>query len=224
MVVLDPGHGGIDPGAMGPGGLKESDVVLRVAKSCQRHLELWGVKVFMTRSNDSYISLEGRAKYANQKRADAFLSIHCNSAKNPAQGIETFIARRTAVSYPLAEAIQEQLVGSFPGSPDRGVKRANFTVLTKTAMAAALAELEFIHTPKGERILSDEATQDLYGFVLATGLAEFLGMKSPEETKDPEEPVVCAACDEVEVATTPADFVEVGQRLKRLEREVFKKG
>jgi N-acetylmuramoyl-L-alanine amidase len=223
IVVLDPGHGGKDPGAVGPTGLRESDVVLTVAGWCSAHLKRMGVKVYFTREIDEFITLEDRAKFANEKRADAFLSIHCNSAKNPAQGIETFIARRTAVSYPLAESVQESLTGHFHSTPDRGVKRANFTVLTRTAMAAALAELEFIHTRKGEKILRKSENLERYGKALALGVAQFLGVTDwAFVNADPEEPEACSACEEKQEfkAMTPGDFVEVGARLSMLETRV----
>lgn len=223
IVVIDPGHGGRDPGAMGPTGLKESEVVLQVALRLEDLLASRGIQVVMTRSDDRFLSLSHRAAIANQVRADLFLSIHCNSAKNPAQGIETFIARKTRVSYPLAEDLQEAMVRQFQETADRGVKRANFTVLTDTVMAAALVELEFIHTVKGERILSAAHNQVKYAKALSSGVLEFLGMKPEPLHKDPEEP---KACEPVKgyLATTPADLVEVGQRLAALEKKMEELG
>ncbi|MDF1527467.1 MAG: N-acetylmuramoyl-L-alanine amidase, partial [bacterium] len=90
-IVLDPGHGGRDPGAVGPKGLKEKDVVLSLAKRIKSALEARGYEVLMTRDSDVYVKLEDRAIFANNSRADLFVSIHTNASKNRAvRGIETY--------------------------------------------------------------------------------------------------------------------------------------
>lgn len=91
-VVLDPGHGGKDPGAVGVGGLLEKDVVLKVAKKVARKItkEL-GIEVILTRKIDVFLRLEERTAIANTEQGDLFISIHANSAKSPkAKGIETY--------------------------------------------------------------------------------------------------------------------------------------
>ena len=91
-IVLDPGHGGRDPGAIGPGGIKEKDVVLRIAKKLAKKLKRkMGVKVILTRHDDSYIPLEDRTAIANAHDADLFISIHTNASHNRrVRGIETY--------------------------------------------------------------------------------------------------------------------------------------
>ena len=90
-IVLDPGHGGRDPGAVGPKGLREKDVVLSLAKRVKTALEARGYEVLMTRDSDIYVKLEDRAIFANNSRADLFVSIHTNASKNRAvRGIETY--------------------------------------------------------------------------------------------------------------------------------------
>lgn len=193
VVCLDPGHGGHDSGALGPNGLKESAVVLDVAKIAEHELKKMGVAVLMTRHDDRFVSLPGRVEIANEAKVDCFLSIHCNSATTPARGIETWIARKTRVSYPLAEAVQERMVDQVWDIPDRGIKRANFHVLRHTKMPAALAELDFIHTPGGQRDLSDPEIRLTYGLSLARGVADFLGLGEGLEFNDPAEQEACAA-------------------------------
>lgn len=209
IVCIDPGHGGKDPGAVGPGGLQEADVVLAVGIALRDLLESNDqVKVVMTRSDDRFVSLPRRAEIANNARADVFLSIHCNSAQNPAWGIETWIARQTAVSYPLAEVLQDAMTAQFPKSPDRGVKRANFTVLKRTRMAAALVELDFIHTPCGEELLGDLGNQGVYAAALYMGLMKHLGLNTDAPSRadeDPDEPI---ACDAVGLASSLRPLVE----------------
>ncbi len=78
-VVIDPGHGGKDPGAIGPKKVKEKDVVLAVSLELKKHLEKQGLKVFLTREKDVFVPLANRTKFANDKKADLFLSIHANA-------------------------------------------------------------------------------------------------------------------------------------------------
>lgn len=198
-IILDPGHGGSDSGALGPSGLKESDVNLAVSLKLAKKLEPYPVTVVLTRDDDSTMSLGARVSLANKVKGKKrfFISIHCNSAKNPAYGIETFCARQTKSGYPFAENVHESLIDVFDETPDRGVKRANFTVLKKTQMPAVLAELEFIHTVKGEDILRNEINQDWYAAALSRGILRELGITPALKVKDPAEPV---ACDAVELA------------------------
>ncbi len=92
-VVLDPGHGGSDPGAIGPSGLHEAEVNLDVARRVAARLaERYGVQVILTRDRDTYVPLEDRAAHANDAGVDLFVSIHCNAARNlEAHGIATFV-------------------------------------------------------------------------------------------------------------------------------------
>ena len=91
-IMLDPGHGGRDPGAVGIGGLKEKTVVLAISKRLGKKLESHlPVKVFYTRQKDVFIPLEERTAQANAMKADLFISIHANASDNPhAQGVETY--------------------------------------------------------------------------------------------------------------------------------------
>ncbi len=89
-IIIDPGHGGKDSGALGFGGLKEKDIALRIARSLAKKLVDEGYNAHLTRSCDEYLSPSERTTLAHQLNADLFVSIHLNSADNPIQGIETF--------------------------------------------------------------------------------------------------------------------------------------
>jgi len=91
-IVLDPGHGGTDPGCLGKGGSQEKYVVLDVALSLKKMLvEKGGFDVVLTRESDIFVPLEDRTVIANQKRADLFVSIHANATRNRKRtGIESF--------------------------------------------------------------------------------------------------------------------------------------
>lgn len=97
IIVLDPGHGGHDPGAVGPNGLYEKDVVLDISLKLKKVLsENQAFKVFLTREKDIFIPLEERTAFANSKNADLFISIHVNASPNrSARGIETYLLNWT---------------------------------------------------------------------------------------------------------------------------------
>lgn len=91
-VVLDPGHGGIDPGAIGPGGVREKDVTLAIAQKVASSLYRSGVDVVLTRDDDRLVTLEERTARANASGADLFLSIHCNASEGHGRkGVETYV-------------------------------------------------------------------------------------------------------------------------------------
>ncbi len=94
VVIIDPGHGGSDPGAIGPTGLKESEVTLKVALYLEKLLKDAGIPTYLTRNKDEFISLENRSNFANQKNGFVFVSLHANSAirnRPNATGVETFV-------------------------------------------------------------------------------------------------------------------------------------
>jgi N-acetylmuramoyl-L-alanine amidase len=114
-VVIDPGHGGHDPGAIGPTGLKEKDVTLAIAKALKNKIEQVGgdfgiSRVILTREDDRFIPLEERTGIAKREHADLFISIHCNAAKDSdAHGIETYILSFTNDPEALAVAARENV-------------------------------------------------------------------------------------------------------------------
>jgi N-acetylmuramoyl-L-alanine amidase len=107
-IVLDPGHGGKDSGAVGTGGLQEKDVVLNIAKYCAEILREKGFKVVMTRDSDVFIPLLQRVKIANDAKADLFVSIHANASLDPsAKGMEIFFLNATSNQKALRIAAVE---------------------------------------------------------------------------------------------------------------------
>ncbi len=182
-VVVDPGHGGYDPGAVGPTGLKEKDVALSVGLKLGKLLEAKGIRVVYTRSSDvvswpSNVSqdLQKRVLISNQANANYYVSIHCNSAVPDANGTETYWWNGgSAASQRLATYVQQELISKL-GTTDRKVKTAGFYVIKYTDAPAILAELEFISNPTGEKNLRSEAFQDKSAQALANGIFKALGM------------------------------------------------
>jgi N-acetylmuramoyl-L-alanine amidase len=108
-IVLDPGHGGKDPGAIGVGGVTEKDIVLSVAKKLARKLKAeLGVQVVLTRNDDHFVPLEERTAMANSEDADLFISLHVNASPNSeARGIETYYLDNTTDEAAIRLAARE---------------------------------------------------------------------------------------------------------------------
>jgi len=158
-IVVDPGHGGADPGAIGYSGLKEKEVNLITALELARLLEAAGAEVILTRTGDQTVSNLRRVNLANDSGADLFLSIHANSySKNDSNGTETFYCPNNSINSDsrfLSGLVQKELVDVLQ-LRDRGVKSKSFYVLKNTEMPAALVELAFLSNPKEEAMLKDK--------------------------------------------------------------------
>lgn len=172
-VILDPGHGGTDPGARGPGGLLEKDVALDIAVKARELLSLSGVTVSLTRAEDSYRSLAQRVAASLDDRAEVFVSVHCNSYVAPsAHGTETYYYESWR-GQKLAVVLQQELIDELERS-DRGVREAGFYVLRHTTMPAALAEVAFISNPDEEGLLGDAWFRARAALALFRGLRGYL--------------------------------------------------
>lgn len=177
-VCIDPGHGGRDPGAIGPTGLKEADVNLAVAKRVSVYLPK-EIQVVLTRDSDRTVELEERSSFANKLKVDAFFSIHCNSSDNKsAGGTETFCYKFGGNGERLAACVHQELtrLALF----NRGVKEGNFHVIRETRMPAALTELAFISNPQEEALLRDPNFQDRCARLIAQGIAKYFAIKESE--------------------------------------------
>ncbi|HPL87496.1 MAG TPA: N-acetylmuramoyl-L-alanine amidase [Deltaproteobacteria bacterium] len=107
-IVIDPGHGGKDPGAVSPNGVKEKDLVLEIGKLLAKRLKMEGFEVFLTRTSDVFLTLEERTNFANSKRADLFVSLHANSNNDKSvRGIETYFLNLTTDATAIEVAARE---------------------------------------------------------------------------------------------------------------------
>lgn len=142
-IVVDAGHGGRDPGAVGYVG--ESDVTLRLAKLVAYELRLGDCDVTMTRSTDDYVSLRNRVKVANMVKPDLFVSLHCNAAiSTSANGVETLCYKSRSTAYMYAQKVQAELA-KHTEMMDRGVKITPWLyVLRHTTCPAIMVELGFV--------------------------------------------------------------------------------
>ena len=118
LIVVDPGHGGKDPGAIGPSGIREKDITLAIAKYLKSELESRGYQVVLTRESDRFITLSDRSKLANQLHADMFISIHCNASKNKNScGTQGFYLSPAKTSEARATAALENKVLLIEDNP-----------------------------------------------------------------------------------------------------------
>lgn len=174
LVTIDPGHGGRDPGAIGVGGLQEKDVILPISREVAQILEKHGVTVMLTRRDDRFISLSGRAEMANRAGSDIFVSIHANSAgrsRTQVNGAETFYY---ATGRRLAQNIQNRMIRDT-GMKNRGVKQARFYVLRNTAMPAALVEVGFVTGRSDAAKLSSPNFRSQMAQAIANGILDYIG-------------------------------------------------
>jgi len=168
LIVLDPGHGGADPGALGPLGVTESQVTLDVARRLRPLLEHAGFHVVPTRTVDTAVRLADRAALAEALGAVALVSIHCNSSPlREARGIETWF--RHEAGSGLARKVHEALVKAT-GRPDRGVRQGRLMVLKTPGMPGVLVEIGFLSHPDEASRLLDEEHQVQMAEGLARGL------------------------------------------------------
>ena len=175
-VVIDPGHGGPDPGAIGIGGLRETDVVLEISKIVKELLYEKGVKVMLTRKTEVDLDLPPRASFANNADADIFVSIHANASRGKRRdinGLETFYYRGWKGRL-LAKRIQKQILRVSPGSPDRGVKQGRFYVIKNTRMPAVLVEVGFLTGRLDARRLEKISHRKRLAYAISKGILEYL--------------------------------------------------
>lgn len=182
VIVIDPGHGGSDPGAMGAMGTKEKDLTLDIANQVAKILMANGAKVVMTRSSDVEVGLYECTDKANAAKADIYVSIHINANDNKAiGGTSTYIhngadSTRIQESNKLARCVQNELVKSL-GLRDIGVLKANFAVLRTSNMPAILAEVAFISNAQEEQLLRTEDFRKKAAEAIAKGIGLYFAPK-----------------------------------------------
>jgi len=162
-VIVDPGHGGHDPGAIGVGGLREKDVTLRLARELSQRLEKMGFEVVMTRDNDRTVSLEERTAIAEANRGDVFISLHANAApRRSVNGIETYYPDQNHQRHSLRVAMREN-----------GVTRSQLNELQKTLAKLRIAEI----SPQSAKLATLVQTQLTRELPARYGKVQDLGAK-----------------------------------------------
>lgn len=185
VIVIDPGHGGKDPGTTGFSGNYEKDINLEISKRLEEKLESNGYKVILTRDNDEYVDNPLRAEIANKKRARIFISIHGNAMEkdNSINGIQVlyYPNRQSTIgdlnNNELAQVMMNSLVNGT-GAVDKGIiEREDLIVLNQTKMPAVVIEYGFLSNEKEEQLLLTEEYQNKVVDSIAKGLEEYFGSR-----------------------------------------------
>lgn len=188
FYVIDPGHGGEDPGKVGPGELYEKNINLAVAKKLYTIINQGGGQVILTRDRDISLSsgqdtvrerkradLAKRVEIAASTKADVFISLHCNAF--PASrwsGAQTFYSPNIAGSKELAEYVQEELATQL-GNTTRQAKTDTASIIMKRATIPIVnVEMGFLSNPKEAELLNDPAYQDKLAWAIYSGIVRFL--------------------------------------------------
>ncbi len=171
LVVLDPGHGGPDPGAVGPTGVREADINWAVCMKMKQYLERMGQDVVITRAEDECPSQTARAQRG--KEADLLVSLHCNGVTDPtAHGTEAWFWPERYDSAALSWMLLQNLIVAT-NRHNRGVKAKGYTVLGGS-IPSTIIELAFISNREEEQLLSADWYQEKCALALAFGVRDFV--------------------------------------------------
>ncbi len=180
LIVIDPGHGGVDPGA-NHGGVKEKDINIDVSHRLRVLLEELGFRTLMIRDDDSFVDLYERADIANDANADLFISVHSNAHETNSSiyGVETlYYPSQKSESdnrdnYTLAKIIQQELLRELK-TVDRGlIPREGLVVTRETKMPAVIAEIGFLTNSRERSLLLTESYRQRCARALANGIVRY---------------------------------------------------
>lgn len=165
LIVIDPGHGGKDPGAISQNGYYEKNVTISIANKLNDRLRELGYNTEMTRYDDTYLGLYDRTDIANKINADIFVSIHSNAHNDKSiSGLQTLYhpskKEGDGSSYQLAKMIHEEVLKSTGFQDKKMVERPNLAVLRTSNMPAALIEVGFISNLEDEKLITNSEFQD----------------------------------------------------------------
>lgn len=200
VIVVDPGHGGIDTGAS-RGNVAEKDITLAIGKRLAKNLSQGGAAVILLRENGKDLAgddfqgrirdrkrkdMNTRVRRANEANADLMVSIHTNAEPGSSwSGAQTFYQPGDEKSKQIAVAIQEEL-GRILGNTKRKATAGKYFVLEKTHMPAVIVEVGFISNPHEARLLTDEMYQSKVAYAIFSGISR--AAHNQVETKEGEGP------------------------------------
>ena len=181
-IVIDPGHGGSDPGAVGLNRTYEKTITLSMSLKLRDALAQKGARVVMTRTTDVDVhsrnatakqELQARVDIGQRAKADIFVSVHHNASTNRALGgISTYYTPKTQYDAMLAKAIQNRMA-SASGLENKGIRTAEFYVTKRSAMPAALLEIAFMSNPKEEALLNSNWFQNKIVASIVQGIEDY---------------------------------------------------
>ncbi len=181
VVILDPGHGGWDPGKAGIYGKDEKDINLMIAERLKDYLEEGGAQVYMTRVDDTALGktkgedMKNRISSAKKDEADIFISLHQNSfPSGSVKGAQVFYYGKSKEGKNLAESIQERLVSFADESNKRQAKEnESYYILKKTDIASVIIECGFLSNNEEEEKLNTEQYRDKIAWAIYMGIWDY---------------------------------------------------
>ncbi len=177
-VVVDPGHGGIDQGAVGSEGTVEAEVNLAISSHLAWLLERGGAKVFMTREGEGVYEGESgddlleRIKLVQRVGADLFVSIHCNAFDSYERGAQTFYDADSMEGKRLAETIQKK-IRDLLANTERVPLSIDAFVLRNLEIPAVIVEVGFLSNTQEERLLADPQYQESMAWAIYAGIVDY---------------------------------------------------
>lgn len=183
VIVIDPGHGGTDSGAV-RGKIVEKDITLSISQKLAQELSQAGAAVIMIRNSDTDMMPEGqkfhkredlkvRVQKANESDADLYISIHTNADPNPRWfGAQTFYNSSSEASKLLAESIQGELT-EILANTTRKALRGDYYVMNNTKMPAVIIEVGFISNPREGELLKKDDYQKKVAYAIFSGIAKY---------------------------------------------------
>jgi N-acetylmuramoyl-L-alanine amidase len=176
IIILDPGHGGKDPGTV-KGSVSEKSITLKVSTQVKQLLENAGAKVYMTRTGDTYPSLQDRVDFTQANYGEIFVSVHVNSAANAsAQGTETYYAISTGDMYQedidLATFVNNQIVNNL-NMKNRGVKQEQYYVIRNMVIPSILVELGFLTNTEDHNKMTNDQYVKLFAESIYNGILQY---------------------------------------------------
>lgn len=200
VIVVDPGHGGVDPGVAGKSGVPEKDIVLEISRRLADNLSQAGAMVLMTRETDADLSdpgttslmtkkredLERRVAFANNNRADLYISIHVNSfpAANRS-GAQVYYQPGAAGGGKAGRYIQSELSLVLKNT-GRQPTEVNYYITRNTSMPAVVVEAGYISNEAEEKLLLDPAYQAKLAWAIYAGAVKYFAMEDPPAQGSPE--------------------------------------
>lgn len=176
IIVIDPGHGGKDPGTTHGKTIQEKEITLKVSNLVKAKLEASGAIVKMTRTGDTYPSLQDRVDFAKNNYGEVFVSIHVNSASSSAKGTETYYSVTSndneKEDFALATAVNTQIVKQA-NMNNRGVKRVDYYVVKGLIMPAILVELGFVSNAEDRNKLTSDKYAEIFAQAIYDGIVEY---------------------------------------------------
>ena len=200
-ILLDPGHGGKDTGAIAKGKspIYEKEINLNTAFLVAQALRRAGFRVVMTRMSDKEVSLPDRVAMVNKIKADLYISLHCNSAASPVKGLETYLATRVgdcamgstiptkktcpanaydAQNLTLATKVHREIL-KRTGMADRGVRHFQYYVIRNAPCPSILVEMGFLSTPAELREMSQTARQQKIAEAITAAVIQYRDLCKP---------------------------------------------